>query len=167
MSKEKDNEMKNIIQIAENVFEIQISNGYREDGKRDRITETIRGTKEDAIARRDEIKAELKEKKDKGIKTSNSGYTFLEVAKEFINDRNYSKKVGTTISGYKGYLNNHIIPTFGFKKIRKIDKKDLEDLYFAMKEKGLSGTTINHCHTLIGTIFNYEIFRKWTNNNQS
>jgi len=165
MSKEKDNEMKNIIQIAENVFEIQISNGYREDGKRDRITETIRGTKEDAIARRDEIKAELKEKKDKGIKTSNSGYTFLEVAKEFINDRNYSKKVGTTISGYKGYLNNHIIPTFGFKKIRKIDKKDLEDLYFAMKEKGLSGTTIKHCHTLIGTIFNYAIFRKWTTYN--
>lgn len=165
MKEKKDDRLKNIIKIDEGVYEIQISNGYREDGKRDRITETVRGTEEDAIARREAIKAELKDKKEKGIKTSNGGYTFLEVAKAFINDRNYSKKVGTTINGYKGYLNNHIIPAFGFKKIRKVDENDLEDLYSTMREKGLSGTTIKHCHTLIGTIFNYAIFKKWTTYN--
>ncbi|MDO5002736.1 MAG: tyrosine-type recombinase/integrase [bacterium] len=165
MSEKKDDRLKNIIKISEGVYEIQISNGYREDGKRDRITETVRGTEEDAIARRDEIKKELKENKSKGIKTSNGGYNFLEVAKMFLQDRDYSKKTGTTINGYKIHLNNHILPEFGFKKIRKIEESDLENLYKKMRDKGLRETTIKHSHTLIGTIFNYAIFKKWVTYN--
>lgn len=61
----KDERLKNIIRIREGVFEIQISNGYREDGKRDRITETVYGNEEDAINRRDAIRKELQEKKRK------------------------------------------------------------------------------------------------------
>lgn len=66
MANKKDDRLKNIIFIRDGVYEIQISNGYREDGKRDRITETVYGDEEAAIARRDEIKKELKERKDKG-----------------------------------------------------------------------------------------------------
>lgn len=170
MGKEKkDERLKNIIKIRDGVYEIQISNGYREDGKRDRITETVYGTEEDAIARRDEIKAELKEKKEKGIKTSNDGYTFLEVTKLFLEDKKYGKRVGTTKRGYKTYLNNYILPEIGMKKLRNITNEDLEKLYDKMSKmiskttnEPLSGTTIKHTHTLIKTIFNYAIHKKWT-----
>lgn len=162
MNEEK---LKNIRKIADNVYEIQISNGFREDGTRDRITETVHGTEEEAIIRRDKIKEELKEKKQKGISTSNSGYTFLEVAKLFLVDKSFSKRVGTTVNTYKGYLNRYIISAFGFKKLRNIDETDLDKLYQDMRGKGLSGTTIKHCHILIGTIFNYAIFKKWASYN--
>ena len=87
MASQKDDRLKNIIFIRDGVYEIQISNGYREDGKRDRITETVYGTENDAIARRDEIKRDLKQKKEQGIKTANDGYTFLEVTKLFLADK--------------------------------------------------------------------------------
>lgn len=169
MSKEKDDRLKNIIKIEDGVYEIQLSNGYRDDGKRDRVVKRIRGDEEYAIAYRDKLKKELEEKKKKGLKTANEGYTFLEVTKAFLVDRDYSKKVGTTIKGYKMYLNNYILPEFADKKIRNITEDDLSRLYKKMSEtpsksgKGnLTGTTIKHTHILIGTIFNYAKFKKWT-----
>lgn len=169
MANKKDDRLKNIIFIRDGVYEIQISNGYREDGKRDRITETVYGDEEAAIARRDEIKKELKERKDKGQITANDGYTFLEVTKLYLADRKYKKRVGTTTNGYKTYLNNYILPEFGAKKLRNITTEDLEKLYEKMSKqisrstgKPLSGTTIKHTHSLINAIFNYAIHKKWT-----
>lgn len=168
MEKKKDERLKNIIKLRDGAYEIQISNGTREDGKRDRITETFYGSEEQAIARRDEIKKQLKELKEKGIKTANDGYTFLEVAKLFIEDKKYGKRIGTTVSSYKTYLNNYIIPEIGFKKIRNITTEDLEKLCDKMSKMPsrstnscLSGTTIKHAHTLVKTIFNYAIHKKW------
>lgn len=172
MRNQKDDRLKNIIKIRDGVYEIQLSNGTRDDGTRDRVTETVYGTEEDAIERRNQMKVELEEQKKKGIKVANGGYTFLEVAKSFLEDRDYSKKVGTTISGYKGILNNYVLPEFADKKIRNIIEEDLQKLYKKMsatisKSTGefLSGTTIKHTHTLIGTIFNYAIFKKWLSYN--
>ena len=168
-NKQKDERLKNIIFIQEGVYEIQISNGYRDDGSRDRIIERVHGTEDDAIARRDELKAELKEKKEKGIKSSNDGYTFLEVTKLFLADKKYSKRVGTTVRGYKTYLNNYILPEIGKKKLRNIKPDDLEKLYSNMSKmishttgEPLCGTTIKHTHTLIKTIFNFAILNNWT-----
>ncbi len=169
MVKEKDERLKNIIKIEDGVYEIQLSNGYRDDGKRDRVVKRVRGDEEYAIAYRDKLKKELDEKKKKGLKTANEGYTFLEVTKSFLGDKDYGKKVGTTIKGYKMYLNNYILPEFADKKIRNITEDDLNKLYKKMSEKpsksgkgNLTGTTIKHTHTLIGTIFNYAKFKKWS-----
>lgn len=169
MKDAKNKRLKNIIKIRDDVYEIQISNGYRDDGKRDRITETVYGTEEDAINRRDEIKKDLKEKKEKGINTSNDGYTFLEVTKLFLVDKKYGKRIGTTKRGYKNYLNNYILPEIGMKKIRNITNEDLEKIYDKMSKivskrtnDTLSGTTIKHAHAIIKTIFNYAIHKKWT-----
>ena len=134
MKNQKDDRLKNIIKIRDGVYEIQLSNGTRDDGTRDRVTETVYGTEEDAIERRNQMKAELEEQKKKGIKVANGGYTFLEVAKSFLEDRDYSKKVGTTISGYKGILNNYVLPEFADKKIRNIAEEDLQKLYKKMSE---------------------------------
>lgn len=169
MAKEKDDRLKNIIKIEEGVYEIQLSNGFREDGKRDRVVKRVRGDEEYAIACRDKLKEELNEKKKKGVKTANEGYTFLEVTKAFLTDKDFGNKVGTTIRGYKTYLNNYILPEFADKKIRNITEEDLRALYKKMAQtdsksgKGkLRGTTIKHTHTLIGTIFNYAKFKRWT-----
>ena len=65
------------------------------------------------------------------------GFTFLDVTKQFLDDRKYKKRVGTTTKGYKGYLNNHILPEFEMKKLRNITTKDLENLYDKMSKKSI------------------------------
>ena len=55
MGKIKDNRLKNIYQESIGIYRIEISNGFRDDGTRDRLVERIYGTEEDAIKRRDEM----------------------------------------------------------------------------------------------------------------
>ena len=41
--------MKNIYQESDGVFRIELSNGFRDDGTRDRIVERVYGTPEEAV----------------------------------------------------------------------------------------------------------------------
>lgn len=69
--------MKNIYTEAEGVFRIELSNGFRDDGTRDRIVERVYGTEEDAIKRRDEMKKLQQQMKEEGLKAENGGYTLI------------------------------------------------------------------------------------------
>lgn len=160
--------MKNIYQESEGVFRIELSNGFRDDGTRDRIVERVYGTPADAIKRRDEMKALQKQMKEEGLKAENGGYTLTQTAKIYLDDTKYQKRSLTTIRGYKQLLNNWILPDLGDIKIRSITEQDLEKLYDKMRNtinpqtgKPLSETYINHCHKLIASIFNYAKKKKW------
>ena len=160
--------MKNIYQESDGVFRIELSNGFRDDGTRDRIVERVYGTPEDAIKRRDEMKALQKQMKEEGLKAENGGYTLTQTAKIYLDDTKYQKRSLTTIRGYKQLLNNWILPDLGDIKIRSITEQDLEKLYDKMRNtinsqtgKPLSETYINHCHKLITSIFNYAKKKKW------
>ena len=65
MGKIKDNRLKNIYQEADGVYRIELSNGFRDDGTRDRLVERVYGTEDDAIKRRDEMKSLQKKKQEK------------------------------------------------------------------------------------------------------
>jgi integrase len=160
--------MKNIYQEADGIFRIELSNGFRDDGTRDRIVERVYGTEEDAIKRRDEMKALQKQMKEEGLKAENGGYTLTQTSKIYLDDTKYQKRSLTTIRGYKQLLNNWILPNLGDIKIRSITEQDLEKLYDKMRNslnlqtgKPLSETYINHCHKLITSIFNYAKKKKW------
>ncbi len=168
MGKIKEGNIKNIYFERDGVYRIEISNGFRSDGTRDKIIEYFYGNENDAVKRRDNIKAELKVKKQAGMNAANDGYTLIEAAKMYLEDRNYKKRAGTTIKGYKRYLNDYLLPEFGHKKLRNITEKDLEKLYKKMREtisqttgKPIAGTTIKHVHSVIKAIYNYAIHRKW------
>ena len=160
--------MKNIYTEAEGVFRIELSNGFRDDGTRDRIVERVYGTEEDAIKRRDEMKKLQQQMKEEGLKAENGGYTLIQTSKIYLDDTKYQKRSLTTIRGYKQLLNNWILPNLGDIKIRSITEQDLEKLYDKMRNsnnpqtgKPLSETYINHCHKLITSIFNYAKKKKW------
>lgn len=160
--------MKNIYQESDGVFRIELSNGFRDDGTRDRIVERVYGTQEDAIKRRDEMKALQKKMREEGLKAENGGYTLTQTAKIYLDDIKYQKRSITTIRGYKQMLNRWILPNLGDIKIRSINEQDLEKLYDKMRNsinsvsgKPLSETYINHCHKLISSIFNYAKKKKW------
>lgn len=160
--------MKNIYKESDGVFRIELSNGFREDGTRDRIVERVYGTIDDAIKRRDEMKALQKQMKENGLKAENGGYTLTQTAKIYLDDTKYQKRAISTTKGYKQLLNNWILPQLGNIKIRSITEQDLEKLYDKMRNSinintgnPLSETFINHCHKLITSIFNYAKKKKW------
>ncbi|MBR5663092.1 MAG: site-specific integrase [Bacilli bacterium] len=160
--------MKNIYQESDGVFRIELSNGFRDDGTRDRIVERVYGTPEEAIKRRDELKALQKQMREEGLKAENGGYTLTQTSKIYLDDTKYQKRSLTTTRGYKQLLNNWILPELGDIKIRSITEQDLEKLYDKMRNstnaqtgKKLSETYVNHCHKLITSIFNYAKKKKW------
>ena len=168
IGKINDNRMKNIYQESDGVFRIELSNGFRDDGTRDRIVERVYGTPEDAMKRRDEMKLLQKQMKEEGLKAENGGYTLTQTAKIYLEDSKYQKRAISTIRGYKQLLNNWILPDLGDIKIRNITEQDLEKLYDKMRNstnpstnKPLTETYVNHCHKLITSIFNYAKKKKW------
>lgn len=168
MGKIVDNRMKNIYKESEGVYRIEISNGFRDDGTRDRIVERHYGDENGAIKRRDQIKALQKQMKDEGLKQQNSGYTLKELSEFYLDDTNYKERSISTIKGYKGLLKNWIIPNLGDIKIRSITELDLEKLYEKMRSsinpstnKRLSETYVTHCHKLIKSMYNYAKSKKW------
>ena len=58
-------------------YRIFISNGFKKDGSRNRITETFNGTLLEAIARKKAIKEEIKQK----VITADNNSTFEEFTK--------------------------------------------------------------------------------------
>ena len=62
----------------------------------------------------------------------------------------------STIRGYKGCLNNHIIPYFKSQQIKLVDLKirDLEAFYSHLRNKGLSPQTIRNHHAVIAKALN-------------
>lgn len=168
IGKIKDNRLKNIYKEAEGVYRIEISNGFRDDGTRDRIVERVYGTEDEAITRRDQMKALQKKKKEEGLKEQNSGYTLTQLAERYLNDSKYKKRSPTTLQGYRNILNSWILPELGEHKIRNIEESDLENLYAKMKKsknnqtgKPLSDTYITHVHKLIKSMYNYAKKKKW------
>ena len=160
--------MKNIYQESDGVYRIELSNGFRDDGTRDRLVERVYGTEADAIKRRDEMKLLQKKKKEEGLKEQNSGYTLTQVAEMYLSDTKYKRRSPTTIQGYKNLLNNWILPELGENKIRNIEESDLENLYARMRKsinpqtnQPLSETYITHVHKLIKSIYNYAKKKKW------
>ncbi len=160
--------MKNIYKESDGVYRIELSNGFRDDGTRDRIVERVYGTENDAIKRRDEMRTLQQKMKEEGLKEQNSGYTLTQVAKLFLDDTKYQKRSYNTVRGYKQLLNNWILPELGDIKIRSIEEKDLEKLYDKMRNKvnpqtntKLSETYVTHCHKLIKAIYNYAKRKKW------
>ena len=145
-----------------------MSNGFRDDGTRDRIVERVYGTEDEAIKRRDEMKKLQTQMREEGLKAENGGYTLTQASKIYLEDTKYRKRSLTTVRGYKKLLNNWILPNLGDIKLRSISEQDLERFYDKMRNaisettgKPLSANYINHCHKLITSIFNYAKRKKW------
>lgn len=59
----------------------------------------------------------------------------------------------STKKDYQGYLNNHILPVFGERKLFDIKKTEVEELVIVLIDKGLAPMTIKHILHLFSAIF--------------
>lgn len=159
---------KNITEIIPNKkYRISIEKGRKQDGTRNRITETFEGTLKQAIDRRDELLYEVKHFQIK----PDSNMNFLEYAKLWLKDYAEINIKPSTLYGYKSCLNAHILPRFKDYKLSDITVYKLEKFYNDLRKTKslnpdsngnhnlLSEAVVRHQHSLLCVMLNTAV--KW------
>ena len=124
-------------------WELQVFLGRDSNGKRRRVTETVRGKKADAERRLREILSEL----DHGIIPSKRVYKLDEWLNQWMSDVVRPNRRQKTVDRYSGIIRLHIAPGMGnmeLSKIRPIHVQRLEGRLLAeegMKPKGVQLST--------------------------
>lgn len=162
------NKEKNITEIIPNKkYRISIEKGRKQDGTRNRITETFEGTLKQAIDRRDELLYEVKHFQIK----PDSNMNFLEYAKLWLKDYAEVNIKPSTLYGYKSCLNAHILPRFKDYKLSDITVYELEKFYNDLRKTKslnpdsngnhnlLSEAVVRHQHSLLCVMLNTAV--KW------
>ncbi len=155
-------DLKGITEIIPNKkYRIVISNGFKKDGSRDRITETFDGTLLETIERKKEIKKNLEESNVNP--TLNSKFEeFANYYCRYLEDKVQNKQLElTTYEGYYDLLQKRILPFFKNYILKDINEKDIEKWLNVLsktktqKGKLLHPTTIAHAYKLLHNMFNY------------
>lgn len=159
---------KNITEIIPNKkYRISIEKGRKQDGTRNRITETFEGTLKQAIDRRDELLYKVKHFQIK----PDSNMNFLEYAKLWLKDYAEINIKPSTLYGYKSCLNAHILPRFKDYKLSDITVYELEKFYNDLRKTKslnpdsngnhnlLSEAVVRHQHSLLCVMLNTAV--KW------
>lgn len=159
---------KNITEIIPNKkYRISIEKGRKQDGTRNRITETFEGTLKQVIDRRDELLYEVKHFQIK----PDSNMNFLEYAKLWLKDYAEINIKPSTLYGYKSCLNAHILPRFKDYKLSDITVYELEKFYNDLRKTKslnpdsngnhnlLSEAVVRHQHSLLCVMLNTAV--KW------
>ena len=102
---------------------------------------------------------DLRGRADKGEKIAPSNLTFRDVAEEWIEQKN-GRLAEWTRRGYREALDNHVLPTFGHRKLREIDHVMVARFISSLESKGLKASTIeSYLKPLAGT-FKYAVWKK-------
>lgn len=154
---------KNIVTIVENEkYRITLERGRKYNGSRNRYSETFNGTLKEAIERRDELKYQFKHYKMR----PDSSMNFLEYTKMWLRDYAEVNVKPSTLEGYRGYLNSHILPRFKDYRLIDITVYELEKFYNDLRKtksrnkdsegnyKLLSESTVRHQHSLLCIMLN-------------
>lgn len=161
-------DLKGITEIVPNEkFRIFISNGFKRDGTRDRITETFNGTLFEAIERKKAIKEELKSL----VISVDSNSTFEHFTKlyfQYLEDKVRSDRLEeTTYQGYYRIINNQILPYFKDMILCRITERNVDAWINKLsntpnksniekyKGKNMHPTSIAHAYKLLNNMFNF------------
>ncbi|MDE2133815.1 MAG: site-specific integrase [Alphaproteobacteria bacterium] len=118
---------------------------YVKDGKR--RTETIMGTQEDAVARRDVIRVEIAQ----NTWTAPTSMTLSEWAVTWTEQ--YLRRAVSTRSydRQKSIINRHIVPALGKVPLQKLSAVRINELYRQLETGGLHPATIHYVHVVLGS----------------
>ena len=155
-------DLKGITEIIPNKkYRIVISNGFKTDGSRDRITETYNGTLIQTIQRKKDIKKEIEEK-NINADANSSFEVFSKLYCNYLEEKvNNNQLELSTYEGYYGLLQTRIIPFFKDIIIKDINEKTVESWIANLeKTKTIKGTfvhptTIAHSFKLLNNMFNF------------
>lgn len=138
-----------------------LSNGFKKDGSRCRVSETFDGNLVQAIERKKEMKKEL-EDANINIDANSLFEQFSESYCKYLEEKVENNQIDlTTYEGYYHLLKKYILPYFAKMIPRLINERDIETWIAQLEktetQKGtlLHPTTIAHAFKLLHNMFNY------------
>jgi integrase len=137
----KPKKLAGIDRRGENAWRIR----YVKDGKRH--SETVIGTQEDALARRDVIRADIA----RNTWTAPTSMTLAEWATTW--SEQYLKRA-VTVRSYERQLsiiNRHIVPALGTIQLQKLSTVRINEFYRDLESTGLSAATVRYVHIVLGS----------------
>ena len=137
----KAKKLAGIDRRGENTWRIR----YVKEGKR--YTETVVGTQDEAIARRDTIRADIA----RSVWTAPTSTTVSEWAANWTEQ--YLKR-GVSARSYdrqKSIIDRHIVPALGNIPLQKLSVVKINDLYRQLEAGGLHPSTIHYVHVVLGS----------------
>jgi len=132
------------------------------NGKRIYHNETVKGTRKEA---QEHLTYFLHKKNSGKLKEKLSDKNFGEFCEDFFNNISECKERNRLIDLSKIRL--YILPRLGHLKLREVTSFHIESLYTHLRQniskktnKPLSGTTRNHIHRVLSSVFSYAIRRR-------
>jgi integrase len=93
--------------------------------------------------------------------------TFKEYAESWLSSYIKTLRRESTFDRYASLLRKHIYPTIGKTKIDKLKRSDIRDLLLALYKKGLSKSSVEIAHDVIGGPLGYALDAELIQNNPS
>lgn len=156
--------MAHITELGDGKFRVFINDGYKENGKRNRISKVIKAkSMKDAEKQANLLYADLVVNGEKGMEE----YTFMDAAEKW-RELVAPKLADITSQRYNSILDGSVLPKFGHKKLSNIKALEIETYINKLslngarkdsKEGGYSQQTIKHHYRVISMIF--ERARRW------
>src|SRR6185295_7024756 len=137
----KAKKLAGIDRRSENVWRIR----YVKNGRRH--TQTVKGTQEEAIAKRDVLRAQIAQ----NTWTAPTAMSIAEWAATWIEQ--YLKRTVSTRSydRQKTIINRHIVPALGKVPLQKLSTVRINELYRELEATGLHASTIRYVHIVLGS----------------
>ncbi len=133
-----------LIQRGERTWLVRIYLGRRVDGRRKYFNKTVHGTKREA---RRFLNEKLYEH-DRGRLVVPSKKTVSEFLFEWI-DRGKPGIQDRTRESYRWTLIQYVLPRLGDRRLDQLSPMEIQDLYNALSEKGLSPRTVRYAHSIL------------------
>jgi len=145
-----------IIQRGENCWLVRIFLGRdNQSGKRSYHNKTIHGTRKDAQRY---LNAQLRDK-DLGVFAAPTTEPLNDYLDRWLAEAAKPKLKQKTLRDYQNLLRRYIRPTIGARPLAKITALEIQSMYAALLEKGLSARTVRYTHAVLRSALHQA--RKW------
>jgi len=133
-------------------WQISFYTGEIVDGKRARYYEVVKGRKQDAQTRLNELLVN----QDKGIPTPKGHLTLAELLHQWLKGYVKTNASPRTYEGYSSIIEHHLIPSLGQIQLKYLQSKTIED-YYGQQNKTLSARSVLHQHRVLSQALKYGV----------
>ena len=141
-------------------WQISTDMGRREDGSRNRIFETVHGSKLAATKRLREIEVG----KDKGIYASSGRMTVAVSLRNWLNGYVKIRCSERTLGDYTSIVEHHLIPNLGHIQLKQLQLHAIQ-AYYAKETEYLSPRTVLHYHRVLSQSLKYAVIQGYLGRN--
>ena len=142
------------------VWELRVYLGRDAQNRPLQLSKTFHGSARDA----DEMLREMVARHGGGSKDG-VGATFGQLLDLWLEECKRLDRSPTTIRNYKAQIERTIRPALGKTKLTRLSARNLDELYGAMKDQGLTPKTIRNHHAIISSALHQAVRWGWIREN--